>query len=448
MKTFFYRLQKFFTIENPLLIVSFLFLIVCSRFVVTYFNEDRHVRTPDANFYAGEFVGHDLVFATTDQAYRLLDGLPMQLGVGYGYTFTILTAWILGLFNLLGLCNPANQVSCDFLFYKVVVVTSIVGLVSLVFLLTEKRNQRSTAAVFLIAFLLGVPGGMGIESGNLDIFLSVLYGFVLLLQQISLMSKRKYLYPILLGIIAGALLQTKLFFLPIVFVFLFCSKRPLLFSLSLLATAIVIAIIPGFYNVPIDPLYALRAAQTLREDTYLSSEIVYGNNSTRAMVGGIVFAVPALHTTQFVREVLVNVGGGLLFLLVLVSPIFARLVHKPIRFVHAVFQDRLQYKFFIVLNCCAVSAVILWPEISLAYRFFYLIPLIFVLVDTSKNTLSKQAMGLALSALLIRSLFVWHSRSLHVFLLVFFYFFILASISIWQDSSKIATITKKARYTR
>lgn len=437
MKVFIRHLRKFFNIENPLLIVSFLMIIVFSRFVITYFNDDHRVMVPDANYYAGEFVGHDLIFATTDQAYRLLSGLPMQLDVGYGYTFTILTTWIIELFNRLGICNQTDHVCNQFLFYKLVVITSIVGFLSLVFLLIKNRNRQATAIIFLIAFFLGVPGGMGIESGNLDIFLSVLYGFMLFLQRVSLKSKRRYFYPLLLGIIAGLLLQTKIFVLPIVVIFLICSTKPFIFTLSLLTTVSLITIIPGFYNVPINPLYTIQAAQTLRGAVDFSSGIVYGNNSTRAMVGGVIFAIPALHTNQFIRDALMNIGGGLLFLLILVLPLFSNLSRIYRSIVRISIHDRLQYTFFIVLNCYATAAIILWPEVSLGYRFFYLIPLIYVLLDTTQNAFAKQSVGIALSALLIRSAFIWHSRVLHVFLLAFFYFFILASISVWLHTTKI-----------
>lgn len=447
MQVFKHHLLKFFNIENPLLIVSFLIIIVFSRFSITYFNDGHRVMAPDINYFAGEFVGHDLIFATTDQAYRLLKGLPMQLEVGYGYTFTILTAWIIELFNKFGICNQTNHIFCQFLFYKLVVIISLVGILSLSFLLIKNRKMLATGILFLVAFLLGVPGAMGIESGNLDILLTVLYGLMLFLQKVSLKNKSRYIYPILLGVIAGSLLQTKIFFLPIAIIFLICSTKPFTFILSLLFMVSLITIIPGFYNVPINPLYTIQAAQTLRNATGLSSAIVYGNNDTRAMVGGVVFAIPALHRDQFMQNVLINLGGALLFLLILVLPLFSFIPKLTRRIKLISLQDRLQYSFFIVLNCYTITAVILWPEISLGYRFFYLIPLIYIFLNTAQNVFAKQSIGIALSALLIRSTFIWHTRILHLFLLAFFYFFILACISIWLHSSKTVTKDTKVQKT-
>jgi hypothetical protein len=258
------------------------------------------------------------------------------------------------------------------------VIMSLGGLVLLPFLLIKERNKQVTALLFLIAFLLGVPGGMGIESGNLDIILAVLYGFMLYLQRISLKNNKSNFYPILLGVIAGSLIQTKLFVLPITLIFLVCSTRPLFFALSLFATMSLITIIPGFYHVPIDPFYALRAAQTLRSATHLSSEVVFGNNDTRAMVGGFVLAIPELRNNQLVRDILINIGGAIVFLLVLLVPLLPFLQKFLKRIRKLSFKDRLRYPLFIVLNCYAVTAMILWPEISLTYRFYYLIPLMYL----------------------------------------------------------------------
>jgi hypothetical protein len=73
----------------------------------------------------------------------------MQIDLGYGYTFTLLTAWIIQLFNLLGICNQADSASCQFLFYKLVIIVSLLGLLSLAFLLIEKSSQTSLTSVYL-----------------------------------------------------------------------------------------------------------------------------------------------------------------------------------------------------------------------------------------------------------------------------------------------------------
>lgn len=428
MAKFIHHLQKFFTTENPLLIPSFLLLILFSRFIPTYFNDAYRVMTPDANYYAGQTLGHDFIFGVTDQAYRLLSGLPMQFEVGYGYTFTILGAFTIQLLSIAGICNQ-NHIPCQFLLYKLVTILALAGLVSLVFFIIKDRGKQATGLTFLIAFLLGVPGGMGIEAGNLDIILSVLYGFMLYLQKMSLTSKSR-LYPLMLGIMAGAMLQTKLFVLPIVVIFLICSTSPLIFLTSLLTTIGVITILPGMYGVPINPLYTIQAAHTLQRAANFSSGIVYGNNNTRAMIGGIVFAFPVLNANQSIRWLLVNVGGLLLFLFIMVLPFFSfPKVYKRIVYI---LQHRFDYSYFTLLNCFIIAAVILWPEISLSYRLFYLIPLIFTLLNSAQNTFTKNALGFALSALLIRSLFLWHARVLHIFLLVFFYFFLLTCLSLWS----------------
>jgi hypothetical protein len=65
---------------------------------------------------------------------------------------------------------------------------------------------------------------MGIESGNLDILLSVLYGLMLFLQRLYLKSKKRFIYPLILWAAAGSMPQTKLFLLPIVVVFLFAQS--------------------------------------------------------------------------------------------------------------------------------------------------------------------------------------------------------------------------------
>lgn len=434
LKSLFNYLPKFFSIDNPFLFASFLFIIIFSRINVSYFNTDNTVKAPDIGFYAGEFVGHDLLFATTDQAYRLFDGLPMQLDVGYGYMFTILAAWFLQIVNFFGLCSFENPSSCNFLFYKAVVSISVLGLFSLAFILIKNRHKQSLALIFFSAFLLGVPGGMGLESGNLDIFLSMLYGYMLFFHQRSLQQKNKFFYPILLGCLSGCIFQTKLFLLPFAIIFYICSTKRIYFGISFLLTVSVITLLPGLYNVPINPLYTFQAAEYLRTAVDFSSGIVYGNNSTRAMAGGIVFAVPGLFTHELFRIFSITVLGLLIFLLVMVLPLFSFLPKVYRNILRKIKKSRLDYSFFLLLNAYTVSGVILWPEVSLSYRLYYVIPLVYLLFDKAHKPILNQIIGIALTALIIRSAFVWHSRVLHFFLLAFFYFFITAYLFVWLDS--------------
>lgn len=428
------HIQRFFTIENPLLLISLLIMVLFSRFSVSYFNDTHRAVSPDINFYAGEFVGHDLTFATIDQVERLVQGLPMDLGVGYGYTFTIISAWALELFAWFNLCTGPQD--CQFVLYKWVVTISLIGMLSLAFLLIKNKRMHLSALVFLTAFLLGVPGSMGIESGNLDILLSVMFGCMLYIHRRALKEKNRSLHTVILGVFAGLMIQTKLFVLPLVLVFLICSTRPKVFFLAFLTTVIMISIIPGYYNAPINIFFTLQAAMYLGDSVNFTSGVVYGNNSTKAMAGGLIYAFQPLHTNPIIRDVLLSFLRTITFLITLLLPIVILFSKIRRRLSHISLNVRLEYSFFIVLNCYAVAAMILWPEVSLSYRFYYLIPLLFILFDTSKNSYSKQLLGIAVSALLIRSLFLWHARILNVFLLIFFIFFLMISISLWVDIAK------------
>lgn len=441
MKLLLNHLQKFFDIDNPILLVAFLFLIIFNRFTLTFFNASHHVATPDNYYYAGQTVGTDWIAATVTQAYRLKKGLPLppQLTIGYGYTFTILTAWSISFLEAVRICSPADHLSCQFILYNVAVTIAIAGLLALAFMLVKSQTRRATALLFLIAFLLGVPGGRGIETANLDILLSVLYGLILYLQRISLQdTKRKHIYPILIGAIAGAMLQTKLFILPIALVFLFCSTEPITFLFSFLATMGIITIIPAFYGLTPNPFQVVQAAQLIlgpiTSDLY--KRYTYGNNNTRAMVGSVIFSINSIRSNPLLQTAFVGLGGVVLFVTILALPMLSFLQDIYNQITHISLRDRLQYPFFIALNCYAVAAIILWPGMSYDYRFFYLIPLIYILLDTVKTAQAQQFLGVALGSLLIRSLFVLHTKVWHVFLLTFFYFFLLVCLSVWIHAQK------------
>lgn len=438
------KLQEFFSIDNPLLFVSLLCLIIFNRFFITFFNEGHHVIAPDNYYYAGVAVGEDWTGGTTDQAYRLLRGLPMELTTAYGYSFTVITTWTISLYEKVGICSPKNHISCQFLLYEEVVTLVIAGFLLLVFLLIKDTKKRAGAIIFFIAFLLGVPGGRGIETANLDIILSVLYGCMLYLQKLSVESKKKkYVYPILIGLLAGILLQAKIFTIVFVVLFLACSAEPFIFLLSFLLTTGIIISAPSLYGVPANMLQALQAGQTILGPitNNLYQQYRFGNNNTRTMVGGIVFSFEVLRENAFVREIIIFVGGAALFAVMMLAPLysFSRKVLKKVSSFSL--GDRLSYPFFIVLNCYAIVAIILWPATSYDYRFFYLIPLLFILMDACRTIKEKMYLGIAIASLIVRCLFILHTRIWHIFLLISLYFFLLASVSLWVSTGD--TIVRK-----
>jgi len=432
-------LQEFFTIDNPLLFVSLLCLIIFNRFSLTFFNEGHHVLAPDNYYYAGVTVGEDWIGGTTDQAYRLLKGLPMELTTAYGYSFTILTAWTITLYENIGICSPRNHTACQFLLYNHVVTLVIAGFLILVFLFIKDGKKRAGAILFFLAFLLGIPGGRGIETANLDIILSMLYGCMLYLQKISVQDRKKrYLYPVFIGLIAGVLMQAKIFTVVIGILFLVFSTEPLIFLLSFLVTTGIIILTPTLYGVSANVFQVVQAGQTILGPitTNLYQQYRFGNNNTRTMVGGIVFSIRVLRENAYLREVIIFVGGSVLFLIVTLLPLltYSKEVLKKITTFSL--QDRLSYPFFIVSNCYAIAAIVLWPATSYDYRFFYFLPLIFILLEVSRTSREKVYLGIALVSFIVRCIFILHTKIWHIFLLGFLYPFLLVSVSQWVYSKK------------
>jgi len=292
--------EEFLTRNISEILCFFLILMIVTRLGNTYFSPNGRLRAPEMNFASGT-LGHDNDFSVA--AWNILSHGKTPFIFGYG---SVLLA--------------AAGIS-----YRIIVGLSLIGLFVLLLLSVKEKRVRIPALIIFGIFLLGVPANKAIEAGNADLFLSVLFGAILLLLRNRLQNTRhSYLRSTVLGILLGFVLNVKGFLVLFVLAALLFSgwDIPLIiwFILSFAATALW----PWFYGVKsriFDVFFAAAGLTQIDMPTMLT-QLHYGNNALLPYVSNIVFAWDQGKIATNLHRIYTIAGAGVLALFIYVKPLF------------------------------------------------------------------------------------------------------------------------------
>lgn len=432
-------------------LIVLIFIILATRYTVTYLISDTRLVIPDS-YYQASVRANDWKMTVMDQARSILSGNHPDPGMGYGYSFTIITALILKIAGWMRVCDTGNLLKCDMPGYRILVAVSMLGHITLVYRMSKDYFIRTLSLMLLVGLLLGIPGSRGIETGNLDIILSAILGFLMIYLRGNFLSGRPGLRSFMAGLVIAFLFNSKLFlvaFLPMV---IFSVPSVSYAVVGIISAHLLIAWIPSLWGLPFDPVFGLTVSAVALAPITNSLYLTYphGNNTALGYASGLIQAYGG-HFTPAVRSFLVRFGAVLIYIFIFAVPVFLRrrsitaLLRRfryrihPYGFINAVsaaaniFRANAGPVNMMLFGAMGVAAINIVPVMSYDYRLFYVLPVIYLMFDLSAGFKPGQRRMPVLSAcfLGIRCMWILKGRIMNVFFYAHFFTLIYAALDIW-----------------
>lgn len=445
-----FLLNAEYVLKNNILLVLLVFslLTVISRFSIAY--SGSIVAAPESIFQLNP-IGRDLYIGLYEPALALVrksSYLNLTSAVGPGLQL-IAGPLIHNYLFFKGYCVYV-RLGCHYLFYQRFLIISSIGW--FIFMLLMMRNttkeSRLVMLMYFTLFLLGIPGSMIIERGNIDLLLSLFVG--ILLFSLVQVSKRQFtqsfsrVISVFIGIIGGFLVNAKLFLLPFVFVSLFAAP-----SVFLATAASVFTFYGLTYYLP-SVLYGVNI--TLRDLWWTS--IVSANEGIRLFYLSERLAVT--HSLEATVSLFVPCGAGvcsneniifisfvskILFIVLFVIPVgvlLLRLMKKNREQLMIHMKDKTFILFFFIFIDAFIN---LFLQISFLYRLSYSVPiLLLVYRETAPNSRSRWYCYLSMIFLAVKGLWIsytiipvgisiFDARAMNLFVVLHFYYLVKAGLA-------------------
>jgi hypothetical protein len=376
---------------------------------------------PSTRYYLEENLGRDVQAYSVNAWYAVRSGNVPTI---FGYGSVLIAGAFVQLFETTGMCHDAS--TCGSLMYVCLVVFGISGLLWL---------TKKSALLFCTVFLLGVPMYRAIEAGNVDLFLSVLFGIVLImvayLQKTTAHRLPKELF---LGALLGVMLNTKAFLLPFVIISLISIPPTVALWGSFGVSFVVSALWPWIFGVHSGLFDAFVFAQntTAMFTKELYTQVNYGNNAVMPYVSNILQAFNVQRFSPIflaVSTIVISMG---IFLLIFVKPFIDE---KAMTDIIRRKRIKITYPFLLVVYVLSYIGILTLPAWSYDYRILYGIPLIGILLTLAKNPETRRLLYLSMISLLIKSLWIPKDRVMTLFLYIHLYFLLRAAISLWMTKT-------------
>ena len=296
---------------------------------------------------------------------RLLNSQPIKFrGVvqsACGYTFPVLFALI---YNFLDVESTA-------LTYRIYLSIIAIGYVVFFFIVTKRISWKERGLLILCCagFILGIPGAVGILTGNVDIALALAFGFLVfgIMKMQRKNSPVSFITAFLLGLLGGAIVHAKLFLFPLV-------TLPLLFSRKIFVS------LTGFFIAFIGIAYVPRlfGSESSFFD-FIQVAVYWAQHKSIAGNIDINFSLSSLITlgTDCLKRQNCDNSIRPLVYWFLASGIFLTglwpLRRSVGQLVQSARRDELRgnpYVLFTVLSVI-LTAIILLPKIAYGYRLYY-----------------------------------------------------------------------------
>lgn len=190
---------------------------------------------------------NDLYSSVYFRTEQMIKGQIMDISFLYpgfisatGQTFSVFLAPFLLLFS-------PDRYTTYFYYMIVVIISFLTFFVSL--MKKADRKTRIIGILFSIAFFISGAGFRGIFLGNTDILLASLTG-ILILIVLNIINKKSVsiIWIFVLGILAGSLVNAKIFLLPFALLAVIFSKRIILTGLITVTTFLALIYTPNLFG--------------------------------------------------------------------------------------------------------------------------------------------------------------------------------------------------------
>jgi hypothetical protein len=268
----------------------------------SYSDPSQLVVEPEKIF--SSFVGLDFMVGAMNPAIMMMNGdnfyTDMQT---YGPAFSILLIPLLKLLSMFHVCPSADLFACGLSMYRYMLLTTIVGYISYVFIISKhSKDSRDILTLYLVTFFISMPGALGIQRGNLDIIFSLLFGIFLLQITGNHQIFTSIVWSLFTGIIAGFLTNAKVFFAPFVCVLIAQNKHIIVTATIVILTYIGISYAPHLYHAPSNPLDPITHAFTSDKDIPLANPGYLGFNHTFAATASLFTSCVAKKSCDYFKE--------------------------------------------------------------------------------------------------------------------------------------------------
>jgi len=473
-KTSFLKKILNFTKKNTTFVLIIILLtILLSRYIVTYsgvYSDDPLLIVSPAktlNLPLGvDF--RTCVFSRTDQMLKgeFMD-YPLKLyGISSacGQAFPILISPLMLFFNIYDYS----------ILYFSFLILNFMGYILLLILITKNKSgeTRNNLLIFYTSFLIGVPGVMGLTTGNVDTTLSILLGLILLLIFISPSRKftKSFLFswrPVFISIISGFAVNAKIFLLPFALITIFFSPKKITSLFFFLMTFLFLVYFPNLFGSPssiesfvatvfqwnkkmslnslLQNNHSLSATLTLFSDNCVQNQNCNIELSSFPWLIFIFMLLSLIIPSSLYKKVLVRPRKTYLFLFDEV---------KKINLSGLLFWINInkENKSLILLTIAMADAFInLIPKIAYNYRLYYSLPIIFILYSfTESNGKARFSCYLSMLFLIIHGVWfvtkvetqgfgLFDARVMNIFVILHFYFLIKSAFENFLYNKNLAS---------
>jgi hypothetical protein len=310
--------------------------------------------------------------------------------------------------------------------YQSMVAGSLIGLFILLFLCIKEKRTRIAALFFFGIFLLGVPMSKAVEAGNPDLFLSVLFGIILLMLR-NRTRTHSLISSILLGLLLGFFLNVKGFLLLFVLAALVVSGPDVAVIASFLVGFAAFSLWPWLYGVKSGIfdifVFAVRGSQA--ESQTMFTQIHYGNNAILPYVSNVLqsFGAP---------RILIYIGSIMLALIIFVKPFVDEKIFLSVHHIKRSFSS---FPFHLLIFTVCYIMMLTLTAWSYDYRILYALPLLFCFLGETRDRQTTRLLYLSIFFLLTKSLPIPKDRIMTAFLYLHFYFLLRAAISLLYNET-------------
>ncbi len=449
-------IYRFLNKDKLFIFIVLLFLTILTRFSITY-SDPNSIIAPEKIFQVIP-LGVDFYTAVFTPAMKIINGKFFYDVIAiYGPAFSLFILPFHFIATSLNLCEPINYQSCSHVLYEWLLIATVGGYIFFIFLITRYRKKDSYIfLLFLVSFLLGIPGSLGLERGNIDISLSLIIGLLLFL----LLASRKY--PVLInivftGIISGFIVNSKLFLAPFAVIAILTSRNILFSFLTFIGTFFIFTYLPNIFGASSNLGNIFQSAFVFSKESsavpFVGAGLPY--NHSFSAIGTLATDCVFKQTCDTFKEdtVRISLVSLILFFSTFILPFittsfiakkiyklkftFWRLAIKAPLFIYNVREDK---RFILFLFIFADALVNLIPRLSFDYRLYFSLPILFLLWKESRvNNKARFYCYLSMIFLIIKGLWIFtvidpkgmnlfEPRGMSLFVVLHFYFLIKAGI--------------------
>lgn len=429
--------------KTELVFVLLLFVMIFTRYSVTYLNREHKQRLPESVF-AMDRVGMDWLDGVMQPVFSMLEGQPFNPAIGYGQSLTTVAGILVSSARWVGLCPEASAANCSNEVYRIVFAAVFFGFFLFTMLVPYGKDKISVV-LFIAIFFLGSSGSLGLDRGNLDI----VFSFVLFTLAIWRLRRhtQTVVQTITEAIVLSFLVGTKVTILPFAAAFLITSGQVLPFIIAFAGSYVGFSHLPLLFHRPaalMDPFIAAKAFGSKYTNMFglwcppgnhaVYSLAAYGFDCSRLAIGG--------NAHDYLTAV--RVLGYMLFFLIVVWPL--RILMRLIQGIHTVKQwgtvlARANQGVFLLMLSLGTASINLLPFLSHPYRLYYSFFAVLTVWYAARDAASRRTIMLSSVFLLLKGLWIADSRVLNVFVALHYYFLISAAAVILTQ--EIAAIKKR-----